>query len=79
LLLDRQLEYLSHDGRLRGIESHLTKTACRGPFLRQPHLKRDIGPLQALGHLGGDDFFGNVIAIHENSSQATNARPRDMQ
>jgi hypothetical protein len=52
-------------GGLLLVESHLAKTAGGHPFLGETDLLGDIAPLDAFLDLGGDDHFGDVVAVHD--------------
>jgi hypothetical protein len=47
------------------VEGHLTQAAGGDPFLAQTPLFLAMSPISALWNFDGDDFFGDVVAVHE--------------
>jgi hypothetical protein len=58
-LIGAQAKNLADDLGLLGVKGHLAQAPGGDPLFGQTDFLGDIAPLDAFGHFGGDDFFGD--------------------
>ena len=66
LLFRVQAKNFANDLGLLGIQHHLAQAGGGGPFFAQAHFLGHRFPGDAFADLAGDDFFGDVVAVHKS-------------